>query len=256
MLCYDMTNCHEEGASMKAVLIIQARMGSTRLPGKVLRPLGRTVVLDYVVSRCRTVVDANNTIVATSTLPGDEPIRTWCRSRGVPWFAGSEDDVLARYYQCARPHRPDYVIRVTSDCPFVDNRLGARALALATQCHTDLVAPACDLPRGLWMEVVAFSALERMNVVGQEPRHREHVTYYATEFPGEFSWAVLPIEQELCRPELRITLDTEDDYSLCQTIAAAFPDQLLVPSAQIVSYLASHPEIAALNAHIEQKPVR
>ncbi|MBU5441009.1 NTP transferase domain-containing protein [Paenibacillus sp. MSJ-34] len=240
---------------MKIIAIIQARMGSTRLPGKVLLPLGSSVVLDYVVSRCQTIKSVVEVIVATSSSEQDDEIYEWCLERNVPCYRGSEEDVLSRYYECARSFSTNYVMRVTADCPFVDIDLANATVEAMLRNSSDIVVLKGELPRGLAVELVSFAALEKMYVDGQEPRHREHVTYYAYEFPQYFSSTELQVPTNKQYPRLRITLDTEEDYQLCQKIANQFPDNLLVPSQQVIEFLLQHPAIAAINAHIEQKPV-
>lgn len=240
---------------MRTILIIQARMGASRLPGKVLKTLGDTVVLDYVVSRCRSIQGVDEVIVATSTLPGDDAIQKWCEENKVPYYRGSETDVLSRYYECASSYQPDYVIRVTADCPFVDYELADQIIAAMREKPSDIVRVQGELPRGLVVEMVSFAALEYMYRNGKEDRHREHVTYYAYEYPEKFTSATIHPPAEICHPELRITLDTDEDYQLCQAIAAHFAGDKQVSTREAVRYLLSHPEVAALNAHIEQKPV-
>ncbi|MED4730251.1 glycosyltransferase family protein [Aneurinibacillus migulanus] len=240
---------------MKTIIIMQARMGSSRLPGKVLKKLGDTVVLDYDLSRCRQMKPVEDVIVATSTLDQDEPIVDWCRENNVSCFRGSEADVLSRYYECARLYHPDYVIRVTSDCPFVDYDFANSIIAAMKENPTDIVRVEGRLPRGLVVEMVSFRALEYMYYHGHEPRHREHVTYYAYEFPEVFTSTTVQVPASMNHPQLRITLDTEEDYALCRAIARHFAGDKLVHSQQVVDYLLAYPDVAKLNAHIQQKPV-
>lgn len=240
---------------MKNLVVIQARMGSSRLPGKVLKPLGNSVVLDYVVSRCRKIKNVDHVIVATSLLKQDQPIVDWCNANRVSCFRGSEDDVLSRYFECAKPYRPDYVIRVTADCPFVDYELADQIIETMQQHPSDVAIVKGELPRGLVVEMVSFRALDYIHQHGQEPRHREHVTYYAYEHPEEFKNTVVYAPRSLCCPELRITLDTEDDYRLCTSIADHFGGDQLVPSQKVVDFLLETPMVADLNAHVKQKPV-
>lgn len=240
---------------MKTLIIIQARMGSSRLPGKVLNPLGSTVVLDYVVSRCRQIDHVEDVIVATSTLQQDEAILEWCKNNGVSCFRGSEDDVLSRYYECAKPYSPDFVIRVTADCPFVDYHLANDIISAMLENPTDIAIVNGELPRGLVVEMISFKALEYIQKHGHESRHREHVTYYAYEFPMEFTRTFVEVPLPKQVPQLRITLDTEEDYELCQQVARAFKENKLVSSQEVIRFLIDHPEVASLNAHILQKPV-
>lgn len=241
---------------MKTLLIIQARMGSSRLPGKVLKSLGKTVELDYVVSRCRYIKGVDEIIVATSTLPQDDAIAEWCKANSVHCYRGLEDDVLDRYYSCARLYNPDYVIRVTADCPFIDYHLASQVVSEMAKNPCDIVRIEGELPRGIAaVEMISFSALEYMHKHGQEPRHREHVTYYIYEFAEKFKATWIKAPKAICHPQLRVTLDTEEDYALISAVANHFVGDVLVSSEDVIRYLLEHPEIAALNAHVEQKPI-
>ncbi len=239
---------------MKTIIIIQARMGSTRLPGKVLMPLGETVVLDYVVSRCRHM-NVSDVIVATSTLAQDNPIALWCEKNDVLYFRGSEDNVLSRYYDCAKQYNPDYIIRVTADCPFVDYEMANEIIIQMEQEKVEIIDLQGELPRGLAVEMISFQALKRIFKISKEPRHYEHVTYYAYEYREQFTRITYKVKDQLCQSKLRITLDTEPDYELCKIISNHFVGDKFVSAQEVVHYLFENPEVAAINAHIEQKPV-
>lgn len=248
-------NRRMEISPMKTILIIQARMGSTRLPGKVLKPLGDSTVLDYVVTRCQLIPLISHIIVATSLLPSDDPVEKWCRDSGVKCFRGSEDDVLSRYYECAKEIEPDYIIRVTADCPFLDFLFAEKMINSMIEKPSDIIILEGELPRGLAVEMISFAALKYIYEMGQEARHREHVTYYAYEHSESFICLSIQPPHDLQHPELRITVDTEEDYSLCQVLAEAFESRMDVQSHDIIAYLLDHPEVARINAHVEQKPV-
>lgn len=257
---------------MKFITIIQARMGSSRLPGKILKPLGTSDVLSHVVNRCKHIAGVSEVIVATSNLPQDDVVEDWCAAHDTACFRGSEEDVLDRYVQCARRYAPDYVIRVTADCPFVDYELAGAMVKHMEEQQVDVIDLGGELPRGLASEIVSYEALLYIHKHGREPRHREHVTYYVYEYPTQFRRTDFQAPENVRQPahegqkasqlqpphqeqlKLRITLDTEEDYSLCKAVADHFQDEL-VPSSEVVAYLCEHPEIARLNAHIEQKPV-
>ncbi|MEK4951402.1 glycosyltransferase family protein [Bacillus sp. FSL W8-1127] len=239
---------------MKNIIIIQARMGSSRLPGKILKPLGEHDVLTYVVERCKKIKGVSDVIVATSTLPQDGRVEDWCKRHGVSFFRGSEEDVLDRYVQCAKVYEPDYVMRVTADCPFVDFEMANEIVKLMEQEKVDIIDLDGELPRGLAVELISYQALQYIHRHGHEPRHREHVTYYAYEFKEEFQRASYSVPVNRRHPELRITLDTEEDYALCKAVADYFKDPL-VSSVDVINFLLKHPEIANLNKHVQQKPV-
>jgi spore coat polysaccharide biosynthesis protein SpsF len=240
---------------MKTILIIQARMGSSRLPGKILLPLGDTVVLDYVVKRCRAIRDVAEVIVATTNLDADQEVADWCAAHGVACFRGPEDDVLTRYVQCADLYKPDYVIRVTSDCPFIDYDLGNIIMEHMKHAPSDLTVMEGEIARGLYIELVSYPALKYIDKHGMESRHREHVTFYAYEYPEYFKSTTVQVPTSLRYPQLRVTLDTPDDYEMLRQIADHFRGQPLVASREVIRYLLKHPEVAAINAHIQQKPV-
>ncbi|MFD3259383.1 cytidylyltransferase domain-containing protein [Paenibacillus lentus] len=240
---------------MSTIIIIQARMGSTRLPGKVLMSLGNTTVLDYVVKRCQLIKGVDQVIVATTQLATDDLIENWCRDNNVACFRGSENDVLSRYYYCASQYNPQYVIRVTSDCPFVDYELASSALDTMLKNPSEVLVFEGNLPRGLAVEIISFEALERMHLEGLEPRYREHVTYYAYEYPEKFKTTTFFLEDEYNYPKLRITLDTPEDYNLCKKLSYNVENSLFSSSKNIIKYLNEHPEVAAINEHIKQKPV-
>lgn len=242
---------------MKNIIIIQARMGSSRLPGKILLPLGKSTVLEYVVSRCQKISDVQHVIVATSTLQQDDQIEAWCQEKHVDCYRGSETDVLSRYYKCAIQYQPDYVIRVTSDCPFVDFETAALAIDAMKKEPSDILInrQQSEATRGLIVEMISFKALEKIYHISTEQRHREHVTYYAYEYAEEFKQTILDLPSFMLHPELRLTVDTEEDYNLCTTLTDHFGDRTDISSSEYIHYLLQHPEIAKLNAHIEQKPV-
>ncbi|MFD1736766.1 cytidylyltransferase domain-containing protein [Bacillus salitolerans] len=242
---------------MKTLVIIQARMGSSRLPGKVLLPLGKSIVLDYVVSRCKLMKDVVDVIVATSTSSKDDLIVSWCKDQRVSFFRGSEHDVLTRYVDCAKKYEVDYVMRVTSDCPFVDYEMANEMIALMEKEKKDLVMVNSDkLPRGLAVELVSMDVLTTINEKGKEPYHREHVTYYGYEHKEEFKIVEYSPKRSLENPKLRITLDTYEDYEVCKAVADHFNGNKFVSAKDVVQFLTNNPDISRLNANIEQKAVK
>ncbi len=239
---------------MKTMVIIQARMGSSRLPGKILMPLGSTDNLTYVIERCKKIDGVSKVLVATSSLSQDDAVEKWCENHQISCYRGSEDDVLNRFIQAAKLYEPDYVIRVTADCPFVDYEMASDMVALMKKEQVDIIDLEGQLPRGLAVEVISYQALQYINEKGHENRHREHVTYYAYEFKEQFTRVSYVADEMRNEPSLRITLDTDADYELLSKIANHF-DDIFVSSTDVIQYLIEHPEVAKINAHIEQKPV-
>lgn len=145
-------------------------------------------------------------------------------------------------------------MRVTSDCPFVDYEVASEIVELMERERKDVVILEGELPRGLAVELISYEALLRINEQGKESRHREHVTYYAYEFKEQFETAIYKTPLNRRSPELRITLDTEEDYDLLVEVANHFNDPL-ISSAEVIYFLKNTPKVASINAHIEQKPV-
>ncbi|GEK31510.1 3-deoxy-manno-octulosonate cytidylyltransferase [Kurthia zopfii] len=240
---------------MKTIVIVQARMGSTRLPGKVLKQLGNSNTLTYVLERCKKIEGVSEVIVATSDLNKDDVISKWCEKNGIACFRGSENNVLDRYIKAAMNYEPDYIIRVTADCPFVDYHMASEMVRKIEKNQVDIFDLKGELPRGLAPEIISFNALEYIQKNGKENRHKEHVTYYAYENKSEFKRSDFEVSEYKNRPSLRVTLDTLEDYEVLNKIALNF-DDLLVPSEDVIKYLLENPEIARINAHIEQKKVK
>ncbi len=200
-------------------LIIQARMGSTRLPGKVLRPVGHLPLLGHVIGRLAMLSHPWSVVVATSTGERDDAITQWCEQAGVATFRGSEHNVLDRYVQCARASGFDHVVRLTADNPFTD-------IPELQQLVQDHLAGGFDyshsfgmMPLGVGAEIFTRAALERSHIEGVEPHHREHVNEYIHEHPDRFRIGVLAVPVDKRAPNLRLTVDTEEDWRRADRLA-------------------------------------
>lgn len=239
---------------MKVVVVIQARMGSSRLPGKILMPLGDTNTLHYVTERCKKIKGIDDVIVATSTLEKDNQVEQWCSKNQIHCFRGSETNVLQRYLDAVQDIQPDYILRVTADCPFVDYELASQLVEKLNIIDVDIIDLQGELPRGLAVEAISYRALQYIEEHAHAERHYEHVTYYAYEYKSEFKRAVYKIPEDNQQPQLRITLDTKKDYELLSEIASHFKNPL-VSSSSVIDFLLKNPQIAQINRDIVQKPV-
>jgi glutamate-1-semialdehyde aminotransferase/spore coat polysaccharide biosynthesis protein SpsF (cytidylyltransferase family) len=236
---------------VRPVAIVQARMGSTRLPGKVLLPLGDKPILFRVVERLRFVPGLADVVVATTDSPADEPIRAFCRSEGILCFSGSEDDVLDRYYHAARDFGADPIVRVTSDCPLVDPAIVGRALDMFEAGRDNIVYVGSDprLPDGLDVEVVAFEALETAWREAKLPSEREHVTPFIWKQPERFPQDRVSSPRDLSHE--RWTVDRLEDYELVQAVhAALYRSGHPFGMAEILGFVEAHPELRHLNEGI------
>lgn len=239
-----------------AGIISQVRMGSTRLPGKVLLPAAGRPLLDYHVARL--AQSGLPLYLATTTEPADDALAAYAETLDLPYHRGSETDVLARYYETARKFGLDVIVRVTSDCPLVDGPLigaaVARYLADADPLEFRSNSLIRSFPRGLDFEIFSLPMLTEAYERASSPYEREHVTPY---FKGSRATLGRVRNVDEVWPgddfsRFRITLDTPEDYEvLRRLIEEHHADQLALPA--LLALLEAHPEIMALNANIEQK---
>ena len=193
-------------------------MGSTRLPGKVLKPIGKSPLLGHVTGRLDMLISPVTAIVATSTLPADNAIADWCKQNAVSCFRGSEQDVLDRYLQCAKQHAATHVVRLTADNPFTDMEELDRLIRLHIGGGYDYSHSFGQMPLGVGAEIMTMAALERSWREGTAPNHREHVNEYIQENPGLFRIGTLTIPPHKIAPALRLTVDTQEDYERACTL--------------------------------------
>lgn len=194
-------------------------MGSTRLPGKVLLPIARRPLLAHVLGRLAELQHSAQVVVATSTETVDDVIEAFCSDTGVACFRGSETDVLARYRECALAYGFDPVVRLTADNPFTDVVELDRLIRLHPGAGNDYTHSFGMMPQGVGAEIFSFAALERSYREGHAPNHREHVNEYIQENPALFRIGQLDVPVAKRHPQLRLTVDTEEDYQRACRIA-------------------------------------
>jgi len=240
---------------MTTVAILQARVGSSRLPNKVLAELAGEPVLAHCVMRAQACARIDDVIVATTTLPDDDPIVELCRARGWRWFRGSEHDVLDRYYHAAREANADDVVRLTADCPLNDPTV---LTGLVERYRTDAADyastsyPRRTFPLGISGEIMRATALERAWCDDNDPAWREHVTPFIYRHPDRFRLSGFTCEADYSHH--RWTLDTPEDLELLRTIFDHFAGRM-VGWRDVLAAAEAHPEWQAINASIEQRRV-
>ena len=235
------------------VAIVQARMGSTRLPGKVLKDLGGDTILARVVHRLRRARLINEIVIATTTSPADDSIVRECERLAVKCFRGSEQDVLDRYYQAAKVLSAEAVVRITSDCPLIDPELVDATVRTFLEKKADYannVSPR-TFPRGLDVEVLTFAGLERAWREAVKPHEREHVTPYFYEHPELFH--LTSIQGESDYSAYRWTLDTSEDLELIRAIYSRLGNRDDFGWHEALAVMEREPELVDLNSHIIQK---
>lgn len=245
---------------MQAVAIIQARMGSTRLPGKVLELVEGRTVLGHTIGRARAIRGLDEVVVATTRLERDDAVVTESERHGARSWRGSEDDVLSRYLGAARESGADVIMRITSDCPLLDPELSSGVLsallsALAAGDPVDYASNSLVRrnPRGVDTEAFTRAALERAAEQATAAREREHVTLYMYEHPDAFRLLSIPGEHD--HAHHRWTVDTPEDLQLVREVYARLaPDHgLLFGMQPVLDLLVREPWIARINQHVEQK---
>ena len=230
---------------MNVVAVIQARMGSTRLPGKVLADLAGEPMLDRVVERVRRARRVNAVWVASSANRPDDPIAARCRILGVPVFRGSDHDVLGRFVGAAQESRADVVVRLTADCPLLDGAIIDRVVAeVVSHDGTDYASnvTARSFPRGLDVEAFTREALARMDQLGQSPAAREHVTIpVRLEHPEAFRCRT--VRNEVDDSDLRWTVDTPEDLEFVRRAYRALGLAARIGSyRELVSWCRANPQ--------------
>lgn len=241
---------------MTSVAIIQARMSSERLPGKVLKPLGGKPVLAHVIGRLRRAKLLDAVMVATSEGADDDPVADLAKAENCPVYRGSLHDVLARFAGAAQAADADVIVRVTADCPLicpevVDVMLDLYRQPDGAKPRVVTNARVRTFPRGLDAEVFARAALDKANHDALAPHQREHVTPYLYEHPDLF--AILDYTQPRNAAQARWTLDTAEDYRMLSAFFALIADSERATLGELLAVWDAHPELHAINADVVQK---
>ncbi|MED1438564.1 glycosyltransferase family protein [Aeribacillus composti] len=241
---------------MKVAAIIQARMGSTRLPGKILKKVLDKTLLEYQIERVKRAKSIDEIIIATTTKESDDQIVQLCQQLSIPYYRGSEEDVLSRYFEAATQFNADVIVRLTSDCPIIDPNVIDKVVThyLENKDRYDYVSNTLTrtYPRGLDTEVMSYKALKRAYEEAKESAYREHVTAYIYHHPDQFRFfSVSNVKDE---SKHRWTVDTEEDFHLIKNILEMlYPTKPLFTFEDVIQILRSKPEWVQINAHIEQK---
>ena len=241
---------------MDVIAIVQARMGSTRLPGKVLKRINNKFVLDYVIERLKFSDKINDVILATTTDKKDDVLERYAIKREVRYFRGSEKDVLSRYYHAAKKYRGEIIVRITSDCPLIDPKIIDNIIIKHIDNKADYTSNVIKrtYPRGLDTEVFNFDVLEETYKNANEKYQQEHVTSYMTEHPEKFKLQNVEAKGKLKRPDIRITVDTKEDFELIERIISHF-NNLNFKAEDIIDFLDRNPEPLEIKKKYKTKKI-
>ncbi len=243
--------------SQKLLIIIQARMTSTRLPKKVLLPLCGKTVLEVMLSRLERWKD--NIIIATTDDGSEGPIVELCKKIGLKYYRGSRDNVLSRYYESALEYGAtdhDTIVRLTSDCPLIDSEILQKTVSMYLDGNYDYVSNRINktFPVGLDVEVFNFNILEESYKNANLNYEKEHVTPYMYMRQKE-KYKIGSYESNKDYSKYRLTLDEEDDYLAIKEIYKKFDNRVDFSYDELINTLESHPYIYQINRHVSQKKV-
>ena len=225
--------------------LVQARMASTRLPGKVLLPLAGKPMLAFEIARLQQSKKLNAVAIATSTNPENKAILDLAKQLGISAYAGSEEDVLDRFYQAAKQFKFDCIVRITGDCPLADpaviDQVIDKFLTEKADYANNVDPP--TFPDGLDVEVFTFAALEKAWKGATAQHHREHVTAYMRETDG---FKKTTVKSPIDLSKLRLTVDNKKDYAVIQKLVALLPEKFSLNN--VLEAIEKHPELASMNA--------
>lgn len=242
----------------KVVAIIQARIGSTRLPGKVMRDLCGKTILAHDIERVKQSKLIDEIIIATTESKNDDIIVAEALNNGVKIYRGSEEDVLSRYYEAAIENNADVVVRITSDCPLLDPLLIDEVIKFFLDKQYDILTNAgADLsmrtyPRGLDVEVFSYDILKEANENAKQNYQREHVTPYIYEHGKVYYY-----KNKVDYSKYRWTVDTVEDFKLIEEVyKKLYKGNHDFYLHDILKIFEDYPELFYINSHVEQKKIK
>ena len=244
---------------MKTVAIVQARMSSSRLPGKIMRPVVGKPLLELLVERLKRARRVDEVVIATTTNDGDDQVESLTQRLGIGCFRGSEHDVLDRVLRAAHAAQADVIVEITGDCPLIDFQVIDNLVDVYQRNDYDYVANVLrrTYPRGLDTQVFATSVLEEVTCLTNDPVDHEHVSLYIYEHPERFK--LHNVESGLPEEywDLRLTVDTADDFELVRRVyEELYPVNPAFTLKDIIELVQRQPELRDINQHITQKAVR
>lgn len=241
------------------VIIIQARFGSNRLPGKIMKKLGGRPMIWHIVERCRMSKEADKVLVAITISKDDDRVAKFFDKNGIDYFRGPSEDVLLRYLKAAKASKANTIVRVTGDCPFIDPRVIDLCIGKFRRYRCDYISNITPgrrtFPRGLDVEVFSFGALKKAAREARESYEREHVTPYIWENKkNEFRVGPTITASPKYAANYRLTVDYPEDLSLASKIyKKLYRSGTIIDAKEAISFLDKNPKIVAINKHCVQK---
>jgi len=229
--------------------IIQARIGSTRLPGKVLMKLNEDTVLSLLLKQLKHSKFLDEKIIATTNNPKDDVIEKFTTSNNIKLFRGDSDNVLDRYYQCAKKFSLTHIVRITADNPLIDPDIIDQAIKKYSTFNYDYLTNSINrtFPNGTEVEIFSFDALEIAWKYAKKKSEREHVTPYFYNNPKKFK--IHHFKQKKNQSKFRYTIDRKEDYALVVEILSRIKKRP-IRTSDIIDLLTTNPQLLKLNSHI------
>ena len=241
---------------MRKLIIAQARMTSTRLPGKVMKIVCGKPLLEHFINRLKRVKSADQIVIATTINDIDNQIVDLCKKLDISYYRGSEEDVLGRYYEAAVEYGGDVIIRITSDCPVIDPDVVGYLIDFYMKYlkKYDYVTNTLKrtYPRGMDVEIVSFKALKEAHFNAYDPFDREHVTLFIRNRPTQYRRHNIKYSSDLSR--YRLTVDTSEDMELIRRIfESLYVENPEFSMKDILSKMAANPDWIKINSYVKQR---
>ncbi|MGK0179060.1 MAG: spore coat polysaccharide biosynthesis protein SpsF [Nitrospinales bacterium] len=233
--------------------IIQARMGSTRFPGKSVRLLKGLSILEHIIIRLQQVPEIDQIQLATTEAETEAPLIKIAKKHNIAVFQGSEEDVLKRFIQAGETIEAQHLVRICGDNPLIDIPLLRSLIKAHLQSHSDYTISANPIPLGTGCEVVCLKTLKKIEEQAHELKYREHVTTWFHDHNDKFTITRIEAPSYLRNRNFRLTVDTPQDFALMEKIFSEFNPHSTIDLEDVITFLETHPEAVSLNSEVVQK---
>ncbi len=233
--------------------IIQARMGSTRFPGKSVRLLNGLSILEHIIIRLQQVPEIDQIQLATTEAETEAPLIEIAKKHKVAVFQGSEEDVLKRFIQAGEAIEAQHIVRICGDNPLTDIPLLRSLITAHLESHADYTISADPIPLGTGCEVVCLETLKKIEEQALELKYREHVTTWFHDHNDKFTITQIEAPSYLKNRNFRLTVDTPQDFSLMEKIFSELNPHSTINLEDAITFLETHPEAVSLNSEVVQK---
>ncbi len=240
---------------MKIAAIIEARMTSSRLPGKVLKTVMGKPMLEYLIERLKLVDSLDEIIIATTTNTEDDKIQKFAEEKNILVHRGSEFNVMKRVLEGAKKYKVDIVVKITGDCPIIDPNIVEQCIRIFEKNSIDFLSNGHfrSYPDGMDVAVFTYEALEKSFSLTHDKLDLEHVTLHMRNNPEIFRSIYLLAPPNLHWPELGLTLDEIGDYELIKKIIEHFGKDCIFSCEKVINYLKKEPDLLSLNEYVDRK---